>query len=308
MSRRALLSAGGAIVVLAFVALLLSSRPLGNTLALFNGETQNAGSTFAGGWVDAAASPTATPSGFDMSLAWTPGTHGPVTGQQLFGVDNTTSSNCTGAAYALLATMASASTATYTDASRGNAGNNGNWFCYQMVSTSATVWTAATPFSAVQLGLVANGLSTANVGTAGRINSNDTITVTFNQKPIIPTGNVKVCVVAPATIVIGDTTATGNGSANCAAGDAFNIGKITLTGATIATTVKYAASPFTLSSTAPWTLVITLGNSGTLSTVTGTPTWKFTPASSILSTITTHQATICTAATANCQPSATTNF
>ncbi len=308
MSRRALRSAGGAIVVLAYVALLLSSRPLGNTLALFNGETQNAGSTFAGGWIGAAAGPTATPSGFDMSLAWTPGTHGPVTGQQLFGVDNTTNSNCTGAAYALLATMATATTATYTDASRGNAGNNGNWFCYQMVSTSATVWTAATPFPAVQLGLVANGLSTANVGTAGRINSNDTITITFNQKPIIPTGNVKVCVVPPGTIVIGDTTATGTGSANCAAGDAYNVGVITLTGATIATKVKYALSTYTLSATAPWTMVITLGNSGTLSTVTGTPTWKFTPAASLLSTITTHQATICTAATANCQPSATTNF
>jgi len=306
VSRRALRSAGGAIVVLAVVALLLSSHRIGSTLALFNGETQNAGSTFAGGWVGAAAGPAATPSGYDMSLAWTPGTHGPVTGQQLFGVDNTTNSNCTGAAYALLATMASASTAAYTDASRGNAGNNGDWFCYEMVSTSATVWTAATPFPAVQLGLVANSLATANVGTAGRINANDTITVKFNQKPIIPTGNVRVCVVAPATIVVGDTTATG--PAACNAGDAFNIGKITLTGATIATTVKYTTSTFSLSTTAPWTLVITLAGSGTLSTVTGTPTWKFTPAASILSTITTHQATICTAATANCQPSATTNF
>ena len=243
-----------------------------------------------------------------MALAWTPGTHGPVTGQQLFGVDNTTSSNCTGAAYALLATMASASTATYTDASRGNAGNNGDWFCYEMVSTSATVWTAATPLSAVQLGLAANSLATANVGTAGRINANDTITVTFNQKPIIPTGTKRVCVITPSTIIIGDTTATGPGSANCHVGDAYNIGKLTLAGATLGTTVQYQSSTFTLSATAPWTLVVTLAGSGNLSTVTGTPTWTFTPAASILSTITTHQATICTAATANCQPTATTNF
>jgi hypothetical protein len=308
VSRRALRWAGGAVVVLAFVALLLSSLPLGDTLALFNGETQNAGSTFAGGWVGAATTPTVIPTGFDTALAWTPGTHGPVTGQQLFGVDNTTSSNCSGAAYAALATMATALTAVYTDASRANAGNNGDWFCYEMVSTSATVWTAATPFAALQIGLVANSLAMANVGTAGRFNANDTITVTFNQKPIIPAGAVKVCVVAPATIVIGDTTAAGTGSGNCAAGDAFNIGKVTLTGATIATTVKYPTSTFTLSVAAPWTLVVTLAGSGTLSTVTGTPTWKFTPASSILSTITTHQATICTAATANCQPSSTTNF
>ena len=88
-----------------------------------------------------------------MALAWTPGTHGPVTGQQLFGVDNTTSSNCTGAAYGLLATMASATTAAYTDASRGSLATDGHWFCYELVSTSGTVWTAATPLAAMMAGL-----------------------------------------------------------------------------------------------------------------------------------------------------------
>lgn len=308
MSRRALRSAGGAIVVLAVAALVLSTGPIGNTLGLFNGETQNAGSTFAGGWIGAATAPaTPTASGYDMSLAWTPGTHGPVTGQQLFGVDNTTSSNCTGAAYASLATMALATTASYTDASRGTLANDGDWFCYEMVSTSATVWTAATPFAAAQLGLVANGLSIANVGTAGTINANDKITVTFNQKPILPASPTKVCVVAPSTIVIGDTTASGNGSGNCAAGDAFNIGKIALTGATLGTTVKYPASTYTLSATAPWTMVLTIVGGGT-SAVTGTPTWTLTPAGSILSTITTHQATMCSAAKTTCQPTSTTNF
>jgi len=309
VSRRALRWAGGTVAVLAIAALVLTGTgTVGSTLALFNGETQNTGSSFAGGWIGAATGAAATPSGYDVALAWTPGTHGPVTGQQLFGVDNTTSSNCTGAAYALLATMASASTASYTDASRGNASNDGDWFCYEMVSTSATVWTAATALSAVQIGLVANGISMANVGTAGRINANDTITITFNQRPILPTGNVKICVVAPSTIVIGDTTATGNGSANCAAGDAFNVGKVTLAGATIGTTVKYAASPYTLSSGAPWTMTITIAGSATTSIVTGSPTWTLTPASSILSFITTHQATMCSAAKTTCQPTTTTNF
>ena len=306
MSRRALRWAGGTVAALAFAALVLTGTgTIGSTFALFNGETQNANSSFAGGWVGAASGASATPSGYDVALAWTPGTHGPVTGQQLFGVDNTTTASCTGAAYALLATMASATTAAYTDASRGNATNDGDWFCYEMVSTSATVWTAATPLSGVQIGLVANGISMANVGTAGRINANDTITITFNQRPILPTGNVRVCVVAPSTIVIGDTTAT---VGTCAAGDAFNVGKVTVSGATLGTTVKYATSTYTLSSGAPWTMTLTLAGSGTTSTVTGTPTWTLTPASSILSFVTTHQATMCSAAKTTCQPTTTTNF
>jgi hypothetical protein len=306
VSRQALRWAGGTIAVLAVAGLLLSTGPLGNTLALFNGETQNAGSTFAGGWVGAPTGPTATASGYDMALAWTPGTHGPVTGQQLFGVDNTTNSSCTGAAYALLATMATAATAGYTDASRGTLANDGDWFCYELVSTSGTVWTAPTALAAAQLGLVANGLSTANVGTAARINANDTITVTFNQKPILPTGNVTVCVVASTTIVIGDTSAPG--ASPCGAGDAFNIGKITLTGATLGSTVKFNTSTFTLTTAAPWTMTLTLAGSGSTSIVTGTPTWKLTPAAAIKSTITTHQATICSAATTTCQPTSTNNF
>src|ERR1700690_3378569 len=101
---------------------------VGSTSALFNGETKNAGSGFAGGWVGAPSAASASALGYDMSLAWTVGTHGPVTGQQLYGVDNGTtslSSNCTGAAYSLLTTLASASTAAYTDSSRGTLGTDG---------------------------------------------------------------------------------------------------------------------------------------------------------------------------------------
>ena len=306
MSRRALRWAGGAVAVLAVAGLLLSTGPLGDTLALFNGETQNANSTFAGGWVGAAATPTATATGYDMALAWTPGTHGPVTGQQLLGVDNTTSSNCTGAAYGLLATMALPTTASFTDASRGSLATDGHWFCYELVSTSGTVWTAATPLAAVQLGLVANALAITNVGTAGRVNANDTIAVTFNQRPILPANNGRVCVVTPGTIVIGDTSAPG--ASPCGAADNYNIGKLTLTGATLGSTVKFTSMTFTLSASAPWVMTVTLAGTASTSTVTGTPTWTFTPAASILSFVTTHQATICSTATTTCQPTSTNNF
>lgn len=303
MSRRILRSAGGAVVVLAFVALLLSSRPLGDTLALFNGETQNAGSTFAGGWVDAPAGPTATASGYDTALTWTPGTHGPVTGQQLVGVDNSTSSNCTGAAYALLATMASASTATYTDANRANLSNDGNWFCYAMVSTSATVWTAQTAFPALQIGLAATAVTTANNAHANRIDNSDTITITFNQRTNVGTANIRMCVWASGSIVLGDTT----GSCGSAA-DPYSLGRLTLSGATISGNGSSGGTHVAVSATAPWTVTVTVAGFGGTSLISGTPTWTFTPSATVKSNAVTDQATACTAARTTCQPTTTTSF
>lgn len=303
MRPRALRRAGGAVVVLAFAALLLSTGPLDNTLALFNGETENPGSTFAGGWVGGPASPTATASGYDVALAWTPGTHGPVTGQQLQGVDNSTSSNCTGAAYSLLATMASATTASYTDANRGNGTNDGDWFCYEIVSTSATVWTAQTAVPALRLGLAATALSIANGGTAGRIDNNDTITITFNQRTNLGTANIRMCVWSSGTIVLGDTTGACTG-----AGDASSIGKLTLSGGTISGNTSSNGVHVALSSSAPWTVTITLAGVGGTTTVSGSPTWTFTPSATVKSNATTDQATACTAAHTTCQPTATTSF
>jgi hypothetical protein len=303
---KALRQAALAIVILGAIALALSTGIVGTTSALFNGETQNAGSSFAGGWVAAPSAFTATPSGYDVSLGWTPGVQS-VTGQKVNGVDNGTNPDCTGAAYGLVSTLASATTATYTDGSRGNASNNGNWFCYQLLSTSATVWTAQA-LKAVQIGLVANAISTANAGTTcagsaapvtGKTNCNDTITITFNQKPILPASPIKVCVWATGTIVIGDTQAT------CAAStDAYSVGK--LTGGTLGSNVAYTSSAFTLSASEPWTMTITLGTAIGTSTVSGT--WTLTPAAGILSTITTHQATICTATSTTCQPTSSTTF
>jgi hypothetical protein len=296
--RRAML----AVVCLSAVALALSHGIVGNTFALFNGETQNASSTFAGGWIGAATGLAATASGYDVGLAWTPGTNGPVTGQQLWGVDNSTNPNCTGSAYALLNTLAAATTATFTDSSRGTTANNGHWFCYQLVSTSASSWTAAAP-QVLQLGLVTSAITITNVGTNNSTNANDTIQLTFNQRTNEATsGTLKVCAInngAADKVIIGDTT----GGTGCATGDGFNVGVIT--GVTIGTTRAYANSTFTTTTTSPFTMTITLVSAGT-STYTGTGT--FTPSSSILSNATTHQATMCTAAATTCQPTTTTHF
>jgi hypothetical protein len=303
----ALRRAVGACVVLVAAALLLGNNVIGTTFALFNGETSNANSAFAGGWVGAPSAATATASGYDIGLAWTPGTHGPVTGQQLYGVDNGTSSNCTGAAWTLLATLASASTATYTDASRGTLANEGNWFCYQLVSTSATSWTAPLALSAVQLGLVTTALQITNVAgnTANRIQKNDTITLTFNQRTNLGTGNIKVCVFTAGVILLGDT----NNGNNCGTtSDGFSVAKLTLAGATIPSALNFNASTVALSTSAPWTMTITLAGTNSTADMTGTPTWTLNGSASILSFATTHQATMCSAATTTCRPTTTTNF
>jgi hypothetical protein len=291
-------------VVLAAVALLLGNGTIHSTFALFNGQTTNANSGFAGGWVGAPTAATATASGYDMSLAWTPGTHGPVTGQQLFGVDNLTNSNCTGAAYSSLATMATAATATYIDASRGTPANNGNWFCYQLKSTSATSWTSSLALPAVQLGLVTTGVQITNVGTANRIEKNDTITLTFNQRTNVGTSNIKVCVYTSGVILLGDT------STNCAsASSGYTVGKLTLSGVTIPTALNFNSSGVTRTTVAPWTMTITLAGTNSTATMSaGTPSWKLTGSSSILSFATTHQATMCSAVATTCQPTTSTNF
>ena len=285
--------------LLCAAALLLSSGVVGSTVALFNGETQNAGSTFAGGWVDAPSALTATAVGYDVSLGWTAGTHGPVTGQQLNGVDNGTSSNCTGASYSLTIATLSSATATDTDSRRGTLANDGHWFCYQLVSTSATVWTAQTT-QQLQLGLVTSGIAIANVGTNNSVNANDTITLTFNQRTnLAASGTTKVCVRTNGKIFLGDTAP----GTTCTNTDASNVGAIS--GVTIGSNQVYRNSTFTTTSTAPYTMTITLVGAVT-STYSGTAT--FTPSASILSAATTHQATMCTAAAATCQPTTTTHF
>lgn len=303
MRTNALRRAVSALVALAAIGLLLGNGVVGTTFALFNGETTNAGSAFAGGWVGAPSAATATATGYDVALAWTAGTHGPVTGQQLYGVDNTANSNCTGAAYALLATMASATTAAYTDASRGTAVNNGDWYCYQLVSTSATSWTAPLSLAAVQLGLVTTAVQITNNGTANRIQSGDTIKLTFNQRTTVGTANIRVCVFTNGTILLGDTTA------GCTAStDTYTVAKLVVTGATIPTAINFGSSTVTRTTTSPFTMTISLAGSATVANMTGTASWKLTGSSSIVSFATTHQATMCSAATTTCQPTTATNF
>jgi hypothetical protein len=309
MRKRALRRAIGLCTVLISVSLLLSGVPVGSTFAFFDGQTQNAGSVLAAGWIGAPTGAAATASGYDVGFMWTPGTHGPVTGQQLWGVDNTTNSNCTGVTYSSLATLASATTAADTDANRGSGSANGDWYCYELVSTSASSWTAPLALPPLQIGLAATGLVITNGATSGSIANNDTITITFNQKTTLVQGaTVKVCGWAgtptSGSIVIGDTVG------NCtASGDASSIGKIT--NIAVGTTRTYLMSTISAVSTlAPWTVTVKIAGSSGTSTESGTA--KFTPSATgtapVKSAATTDQATACVAATTNCQPTTTSGF
>src|SRR5581483_3912755 len=156
VSRRALRRAGGLCVVSIGLSLALGYLHAGGAFGLFAGETTNKDATFSAGWVAAATGlGTPSPSGYDVSLAWTPGNHG-VTGQELWGADGGTGAASSCGTYAQLATLPSASTASYLDSNRGST-LNGHWYCYRLVSTHGS-WTAQATFPAQRIGLAATGL------------------------------------------------------------------------------------------------------------------------------------------------------
>lgn len=293
-------------LILAAVSLLLSDGIVGTTFADFNGETSNVSSAFAGGWVGAPSGATTSVSGYDVSLGWTAGAHGPVTGQSLYGVDNLLSSDCTGAAYdpTPISTTLGAAGTSYTDSNRANATNNGDWFCYQLVSTSATVWNAPLALAAVQIGLVTTAVAMTNGGTANRIDGGDTIKLTFNQQTNLGTGPVKICIFASSqTMLIGDQK---NGASCGSTADGYSIAQLT-TGATLSADARFTNASVSLSASAPWTATISIPSGATVTTG-ASPTWTATPSASILSSAVTDQATMCTAAKTTCQPTTSTNF
>ena len=293
MSPTALRRAVGLSVTLIALSLGLGYARVGGTFAIWDGETTNKDSAFAAGWVGPPTGlGTPTASGYGASLAWTPGTHGPVTGQQLSSVDGGTGARARCGTYAVAATMASASTSTYT--ATGTIGANGHWWCYKMVSTSATAWTASATFTPVRVGLIPTAVSITNGD--GALGKSDTVTITFNQQPAAPTSPMVVCAFGGSgTVVLGDTHAGG-----CSAtSDTSSLG--TIAGMSLATgTLTFGSSTVTRSGN---TYVITLkGTNSTLASGTGTAT--YTASTSIASSAGSAQA--CT--TNNCLVIATGGF
>jgi hypothetical protein len=295
----------GAAFVIAAAALLFGNEIVGSTGATFNASTTNTGSAFAGGWVGKPSSGTATASGYDVNLGWTPGSDGPVTGQTIKGTYNGTSSSCSGAAYTDFSFTLGAAVNSTTDANRG-VSHNGDWACFEIVSTSATVWTQALTLSAFQLGLAATNVSISNGGgTSNTIEGGDTIAITFNQMTTLSNTSVKVCAFgAPDNeILIGDQK-TGNNCGNT--GDGYSIGILTTSSTVGGSGTRFTNSGVSVSSSSPWQVAITLGNGGTASVASGA-TWKFTPAATITTNAPADNAPACTSGS-TCQPTTSSSF
>ena len=234
--------------------------------ASFNARGANPASTYAFTALYAPTSLTATASGHNVGLSWSAGTNG--NGYAVLGVANGSSSDCSSATFASLGTAASTS---YIDTGRYTP--QGTWFCYQ-VKTTYGPWASVNgnPTTAAQLGVVAVSVAAANGGTTGKLDTGDTITITFNQAITQSTGpgsSDTVCSVNGATVVLAATKTTGS----CGAGETSDLG--TLTGGSSSKNARWAA-------TYAWsngntTLKIKLGTliTGSASTMSGT--WKFNP-------------------------------
>jgi hypothetical protein len=303
MRWRPLRRAATAYVIAIGTVALLSGGLIGSTFALFTAETTNNASTFAGGWIDPPTLLTPTPSGYTMGLTWVPGTHGPVTGQQLYGVDNANTSSCTGVTYTAIGSAMTAALAAYTDTSRGTAANNGDWFCYQLTSTSATSWTAS-GVQPVQLGLVATSIGWTDASaplTPGTLTNGDKLTITFNQKTnLAASGTISVCARTTGGIRIGAT-------AGCSNTIGVNIGVIS--GGVVGANKNFTSSGFVTTAAAPFTLTITFGGSGggtpgTSFSGTSTFTGPASSGTSVKSSLT-PVAVLCARAVSACQPTTT---
>lgn len=290
------------VVAAAVIVFASSLVAAGGTLASFSAQTGNGTSTLAGGWLAPATNLTVAPSGLDGQLVWTPGRHGP-DGQQLYGVDNGASSTCPASGYTLLATMASASTTSYTDGSTSLANPrsaiDGHYVCYQMVGTrSGSSWTATGSFPATRLGLVATAATIANGGSSGAVDAGDTVTLTFNQQTnVSASSGLLVCTFTSGVVLLGDTAGACN-----AATDGYSIAKLTL-GSGSVSQARTESGTVSVTSSAPWQVTLTVTGNRSAS-LTSPGSWTVTPSNSILSAATTDQAAACTSATYNCTPTA----
>lgn len=308
MRRNALRRAIGAALILLLASVAASrGHVVSSTLALFNAETKNAGSSFADGWVGPPSNLRVTSlSGNGVNLAWTVGTPN-VDTQTLLGYDGgtTVGGSCNGifdGAYTTtVGTIADNTTASYADSSRAS-GINGHYYCYELQenSTAYSTWKGAATLRA-QVGMFASAVANANVLTSGRVAKTDTITITWSQRTSITATSTLVCVYTDGTILIGDT---GTGSQCRGSGDGYTIAKLKSSG-TLGTQVKFGSSSVSSTTSAPFTTKITLAGSNTTSTVSGSPTWTLTPSTSVLSN--TGSVAAC-ASGSNCTPTTTSSF
>ena len=304
-----------------FAALLLFGVGVlgatGFTGAFYAAELDTKTATFAGGYVAVPTISTVTPSGYDGVVVWTNGTDQTTTNneiQQIFGADQGATNNCTGASYST--TVASSITSptttqayTYSDSNRATTPSNinGNWYCYEVVhgwpNTTTPAWTTPTT-ALVQIGLVPTSVVVNSGGSGnGKFDNGDTIVITYNQPVTMTSGtgaNQHFCTFQTEGVaLIGDTTCN---AASTATGDAYTVGKISMTmngGEHKNTKATIAVSGNQIT--------VTLNANGPNS-VSGTPVFvSSSNGGTVVSAATTDQATACTTGV-NCTISASGGF
>ena len=255
------------LVAAAAATIVLGAAFAGSSEASFAGRVSNPGDIYSLTALYAPSSPTASTSGHDVQLGWSPGQNG--SGYSVLGVANGSSSNCSGVSFSQIGTAGGTS---YSDTGRYTP--QGTWYCYE-VKTSYASWTsvAGNPTVAARIGFFVTSVAVTNGGTAGRLDTGDVLVVTFNQ-PVTtssgPSGLNSVCAIAGGTIMLGSTTVLGA----CSTSETVNLGR--LTGGTAGANGRFTA-------TWAWsngnkTLTITLGFRTSGSTaITTSGTWTFDP-------------------------------
>ena len=289
------------LVALALLAAIASSAAVATVAyASFTGTGTATGGAISTRNLVAPGSLTATASGHDVAVSWPAGSGG--SGYKLFAVANGTSSNCSAASFANLTTTASL---TYTDTGRYTP--QGTYECYQVETTYNTWYSVSgNPTAAAQLGFVASSVAVTNGGVAGKLDTGDTIVVTYNQAVNTATGPAttdNVCTdTGTNTIVLGSTGA----GATCATSPA-TLG--TITGLTVSKKSRYDAT--WAWNAAHTTLTITIGanTAGSAANITGAGTFDpTTTAGGMLSTTGGFHNCDTNTGGANCLPTPTGGF
>jgi hypothetical protein len=259
--------ASGALAVAAL--LVFGSCMTSGVSAVANARVRNPTNVVAMTALYAPSALTATTSGHDVALSWNAGQNG--SGYKVLGVNNGSSTNCSGVTYASVGTPSATS---YADTGRSTP--QGTWFCYQVQTSYGTAWTSvqSDPSVAAQIGFVASSVVLANGGTPNKLDPGDTIVLTFNQAMNTttgPSGTNTVCSINGNTIMLGATATSGA----CSSSETVNLG--TLTVGSSNKNGRWNAS-WTWSN-ANKTLTVTIGTLtvGTAPTTSGT--WTFNPVS-----------------------------
>ena len=253
--RRRVAAAAAVLLVLGYS---FATAAVPGVAAIFTADTENPNAVASGGWIpDPSSLADAVGGGANdqRTLSWTSGASSaspspnPVTGQTIMAADGGSGSTASCGTYSQLSTV-SAATTSYAD----SAGTAADWWCYEVLSTSAGSWTSdAVAFNPIRLFVPISVTLGNGGGMLGTSQNGDTITITYNQDVSV-NGTVAVHVCKKQSLITIGSGCTATPS----------VGEIT--GVTVNTNNGYTNS--TISASGP-TIVITLQNQTGLSTVNG---------------------------------------